>query len=367
MKYYLIAGEASGDLHGANLLKAIKQADAQWDFKYFGGDKMKAEGGVLVKHYADMAFMGLKEVILNIRTFLKNMAICKAAILAYHPDALILIDFPGFNLKIARFAKQNNIKVYYYISPKVWAWNQKRVLNIKKAVDKMFCILPFEVDFYKKWGMEVEYVGNPLLDEISLFKPNQNFKKENDLNDKPIIALLPGSRTQEIKNILPEMLSVIENFPDYRFVVAAAPNFTPTYYQKIIADQNVRLVYNQTYDLLHVAQAAVVASGTAALETALFKVPQVVVYKGAAINIAIAKLLIKTRFISLVNLIMDREVVTELIQKDCNQSEIINALNLLLFGKKRAEMLKDYQVLLQKIGQAGASQRVANAVVASLL
>lgn len=366
MKYYLVAGEASGDLHGANLLKALKSFDSQYDFRYFGGEKMQAQGGVLVKHYADMAFMGFTEVVMNLRTIFKNMAACKTDILAYQPDALILIDFPGFNLKIAEFAKKNNIKVYYYISPKVWAWNQKRVLKIKKIVDHMFCILPFEVDFYKQWGMDVEYVGNPLLDAKAQFSPNHEFRLQNQLSEKPIIALLPGSRKQEIERLLPEMLSVISAFENYEFVVAGAPNFTQAYYDSFITGASIKVIYGQTYDLLHVAHAAVVASGTATLETALFRVPQVVVYKGGVISIAIARLLIKIRFISLVNLIMDSEIVTELIQNDCNANRITNTLAPLLEGEERVKMMVDYSELSKRMGQPGASERVALSILKSM-
>ncbi|MFD0942099.1 lipid-A-disaccharide synthase [Pedobacter boryungensis] len=362
MKYYLVAGEASGDLHGANLMKALKTEDQNAGFRYFGGDKMQAQGGELVKHYAEMAFMGFTEVILNLRTVFKNLKACKEDILLYQPDALILIDFPGFNLKIAEFAKQHGIKVCYYISPKVWAWNQKRVLKIKKVVDQLFCILPFEVDFYKKWGMDVNYVGNPLLDEIAQFSPDLEFRKTQNLSRQKIIALLPGSRKQEIERLLPDMLSVTASFPDYQFVIAAAPTFTASYYQQFIGDKNVKLVFSQTYNLLHYADAALVASGTATLETALFKVPQVVLYRGGAISVGIARLVIKIRFISLVNLIMDRKVVTELIQNDCNTEKITSELNQILTGEKRKVMLNDYNELAIKMGTAGASERTAKLI-----
>lgn len=363
MKYYLVAGEASGDLHGANLMKALKDEDANAEFRYFGGDKMKAEGGELIKHYAEMAFMGFTEVVLNLQTILRNMKACKRDILLYKPDVLILIDFPGFNLKIARFAKENGIKVCYYISPKVWAWNQKRVLKIKRDVDKMFCILPFEVSFYKKWGMAVDYVGNPLLDEKALFVTNPDFRQKNELSEGEIIALLPGSRKQEIQRLLPDMLSVTEEFPDHQFVVAAAPGILTAYYQQFIGSKNVKLVFGQTYDLLNIAAAAVVASGTATLETALFKVPQVVVYRGGTISIAIARMLVKIRFISLVNLIMDREVVTELIQEDCNTQNITECLVGLTSGSKREELLEDYNDLAEIMGEAGASARTAKLII----
>lgn len=366
MKYYLVAGEASGDLHGANLMKALKLEDATAEFRYFGGDKMQAEGGTLVKHYADMAFMGFTEVVLNLSTILKNLKNSKADISSYQPDVLVLIDFPGFNLKVADFAKKNEIKVCYYISPKVWAWNQKRVLKIKRVVDKMYCILPFEVDFYREWGMEVAYVGNPLLDEIAQFKPNENFRSVNKLTDKKIIALLPGSRKQEIERLLPEMLAIMPNFNDYQLVVAAAPTFNESYYHRFIGNADVKLVFAQTYDLLHNAHAAIVASGTATLETALFKVPQVVVYKGGAISIAIARALIKIRFISLVNLIMDKPTVTELIQKDCNPIKISSILESLVSGSARALLLSDYEILATKMGKSGASAKTARLIVSFL-
>ncbi|WP_421942538.1 lipid-A-disaccharide synthase [Pedobacter sp.] len=363
MKYYLVAGEASGDLHGANLMKALKAEDKDAVFRYFGGDKMQAEGGELVKHYADMAFMGFTEVLLNLRTIFKNLKACKTDVLDWTPDVLILIDFPGFNLKIAEFAKKQGIKVCYYISPKIWAWNQKRVLKIKRDVDHMFCILPFEVDFYQEWGMKVDYVGNPLLDEKAQFSPNPDFRTEHNLRDGNIIALLPGSRKQEIERLLPEMLSITEKFPDYTFAVAAAPTFTEDYYNQFIAGKNVMLVFNNTYNLLFNAHAAIVASGTATLETALFKVPQVVVYKGGIISIAIARLLVKIKFISLVNLIVNKKIVTELIQEDCNPAKIYDELNLIVSGKSRKEMLSNYDTLLNLMGTPGASEKTATLIV----
>ena len=364
MKYYLVAGEASGDLHGANLMKALKKEDSASAFRYFGGDKMQAEGGTLVKHYADMAFMGFTEVVLNLSTIFKNLKACKKDILSYQPDALILIDFPGFNLKIADFAKENEIKVCYYISPKVWAWNQKRVLRIKRAVDELFCILPFEVDFYASWGMKVHYVGNPLLDEIAQFEAATDFRNKEGLTEKPIIALLPGSRKQEIERLLPVMLSVMDHFPKYHFVIAAAPTFNAAYYEQYIGEKPAKLLFAQTYDLLSNAHAAIVASGTATLETALFKVPQVVVYKGGTISIAIARLLVKIKFISLVNLIMDMKVVAELIQEDCNTKKITEELNDIVEGADRMLMLQKYAELADKMGTAGASERTAKLIVA---
>lgn len=365
MKYYLVAGEASGDLHGANLMKALKAEDSDAVFRYFGGDKMQGEGGELVKHYADMAFMGFTEVVLNLRTIFKNLKACKDDLLKWKPDVLILIDFPGFNLKIADFAKANGIKVYYYISPKVWAWNQKRVLKIKKIVDHLFCILPFEVDFYREWGMEVDYVGNPLLDEIAQFSPDVNFSTKNNLGDK-IIALLPGSRKQEIERLLPVMLSVTENYPEYTFAIAAAPTFSEDYYHQFTGTKKVRLLFNNTYNLLNVAHAAIVASGTATLETALFKVPQVVVYRGGAISIAIARMLVKIKFISLVNLIVNKKIVTELIQEDCNSQKLNQELFQILDGEGRKDVLRDYEALMKLMGTPGASSKTAQLIYSYL-
>lgn len=367
MKYYLIAGEASGDLHGANLMKGLKQEDQDVSFRFLGGDLMLAEGGDLVKHFSDMAFMGFVEVVANLNTILKNLKNTKKDILSFNPDALILIDFPGFNLKIAEFAKKNNIKVFYYISPKVWAWNQKRVLKIKKVVDKMFCILPFEVDFYKKWGMEVEYVGNPLLDAIDAHQPDSNFKKKYNLTAKPLVALLPGSRVQEIKRLLSDMIQTAKRFPAYQFVVAGAPSFQKEYYNGFLDGLPIPIVFNATYDLLQNSEAAIVASGTATLETALWHIPQVVVYKGGTLTIAIARALIKIRFISLVNLIMNKEVVKELIQADCTPEKISDELNKLLHDPVyRSEMLINYASLSELMGTPGASFKTAQLIYKEL-
>lgn len=364
MKYYLVAGEASGDLHGANLMKALKELDPTAEFRFFGGDLMQAEGGTLVKHYADMAFMGFVEVAVNLRTILKNMKACKQDIVAYQPDVLVLIDFPGFNLKIAEFAKSAGLTVYYYISPKVWAWNQKRVLKIKKIVDHLFCILPFEVEFYKTWGMVVDYVGNPLLDAKTAFKPEPGFLRKHHLTDKKIIALLPGSRKQEISYLLPEMIAVTEQFPDHQFVIAGAPSFKPSFYSRFLSGKNIPVIFNATYDLLTHAYAAVVASGTATLETALFNVPQVVVYKGNPLTIAIARLLVKIKFISLVNLIVDKSIVKEFIQEDCNELKIAAELNAIINDNAyRTNMLSNYDELDGRMGQPGASAKTAGLII----
>lgn len=365
MKYYLVAGEASGDLHGANLMKALKELDTQAEFRFFGGDLMQAEGGTLVKHYADMAFMGFFEVAANLRAILKNLAFCKKDILTWQPEILILIDFPGFNLKIAEYAKENKLPVYYYISPKVWAWNQKRVLKIKRIVDHLFCILPFEVDFYKEWGMEVDYVGNPLLDAIADFKPDTDFFNHHSLPaNKKIIALLPGSRKQEINYLLPDMVGVADQYPDCQFIIAGAPSFNKEFYQQYLNGRSIPVLFDATYDILSNAHAAVVASGTATLETALFNVPQVVVYKGNSISITIARMLVKIKYISLVNLIMNSGIVKELIQQDCSPQKINAELDLILNNKNyRAAMLSNYDKLDEKMGNPGASAKTARLIL----
>ncbi len=364
MKYYLVAGEASGDLHGANLMKALKTLDKDAEFRFFGGDLMQAEGGIVVKHIADMAFMGFMEVVLNLNTIMNNLKLCKADITAWQPNVLVLIDFPGFNLKIADFAKKSGLLVCYYISPKVWAWNQKRVLKIKRVVDHLFCILPFEVDFYKTWGMEVDYVGNPLLDAVSAFSPAANFLADNQLTGKKIIALLPGSRRQEISRLLPAMVSVTEQFQDHQFVVAGAPSFSAEYYTPFLNQKNIPIVFNATYDLLSHADAAIVASGTATLETALFNVPQVVVYKGHPVSIAIARSVVTIKFISLVNLIMDSPVVKELIQQDASPKNIAAELDSLVNNTDyRAKMLANYDELDVRMGKPGASAKTAGLII----
>ena len=364
MKYYLVAGEASGDLHGANLMKALKEQDRDAEFRFFGGDLMQAQGGTMVKHYADMAFMGFLEVALNLNQIFKNLKTCREDIKLWQPDALVLIDFPGFNLRIAEFAKKNGIMVCYYISPKVWAWNQKRVLKIKRIVDHLFCILPFEVDFYKKWNMKVDYVGNPLLDAVAAFKPDGNFRNENGFVSKKVIALLPGSRRQEISRILPDMLAVTAKYPEYQFVIAGAPSFNKEYYDQFIGKKNIRVIFNAAYDILTIADAAIVTSGTAALETALFHVPQAVVYKGSRISVGIARMVVTIRFISLVNLIMDKLVVKELIQNDCTPQTIGSELDNILNDKAyRQQILGYYSQLDEKMGKPGASAHTAELIL----
>lgn len=365
MKYYIIAGETSGDLHGANLIHALKKLDAEAEFRIVGGDRMQeASGGTAVIHAAQMAFMGFVEVLANLPTITRNLGIVKADVIAYAPDALILIDFPGFNLKIASYAKKAGIKVCYYISPKVWAWNQRRVLKIKRVVDRLFCILPFEVEFYKKWGMDVDYVGNPLLDAIAAHTENQRFIEENQLEGKPIIALLPGSRHMEISKLLPIMSELAFRFPAHHCVVAGAPNFDEHDYKPYMADANLPVVFNATYDLLKHAEAAVVASGTATLETALLNVPQVVAYKANPLSIAIGRLVIQVKFISLVNLILNKLAIRELIQKEYTLEEVADELDRLLNKKAyRQQVLDDYKTLHQKMGEPGASERTARLII----
>lgn len=367
MRYYLIAGERSGDLHGANLMKGIRAHDPDAEFRAWGGDLMQQQGATLVTHYTDMAFMGFLEVVKNLPTILGFLKKCKADLLEYQPDALILIDYPGFNLRMAAFAKKKGIKVLYYISPKVWAWNQKRALKIKTTVDRMFVIFSFEVDFYKKYGYEVTYVGNPLMDAIHDFKPDPDFVKGNDLTNKKIIALLPGSRRQEVTGTLDTMLSIRESFPDHEFVIAAVKSLPRSLYEKYQSLPQVTVVFEATYDLLSVAEAALVTSGTATLETALFSVPEVVCYRTSGISYAIAKSLIRVPYISLVNLIMEKEAVRELIQENFSTHNVTDELRAILpGGAKRSAMLDDYRQLQAKVGEAGASQRAGAAMVGYL-
>ncbi len=370
MRYYIIAGEASGDLHASNLMKELKVLDQAATFRCWGGDLMKAQGADLVKHYKELAFMGFTEVLLNLKTILNNIEFCKKDILKYKPDVLILVDYPGFNLRIAEFSKSNNIRVFYYISPQVWAWKKSRVYKIKKVVDKMFVILPFEKDFYKTYDYDVDFVGHPLLDAVKHYA-DATEKKLPFLSDIPIIALLPGSRQQEINTMLPLMLSMQKYFPSYQFVIAGAPSIDEEKYQSCIALSEkelsgkakhlpVKIVYNQTYQLLQNAHAALVTSGTATLETALFGIPEVVCYKGGAISFAIAKKLVNVKYISLVNLIMDREIVKELIQKEYNELNLQKELNKLLTPEFRKKMLTDFDALKSTLGGAGASRKTAS-------
>ena len=366
MKYYVIAGEASGDLHGSNLLKEIKKKDPASDFRFWGGDLMeKVVGEKPVKHYRDLAFMGFLEVAMNLRTILGNIQFCKKDISNYKPDVLVLIDYPGFNLRIAKFAKKLGIRVVYYISPQLWAWKESRVEIIKKYVDEMLVILPFEKDFYQKHQIEAQFVGHPLLDAIADLKAMdcETFKSEHHLNEKEIIALLPGSRKQEVEKMLELMLSVRPHFPNYQFVIAGAPSLSKDFYQKYV-DANVHFVSNKTYDLLRCSKAALVTSGTATLETALLNVPEVVCYRGSKISYEIAKRLVKhIKYISLVNLIMNEEVVKELIQNELNSQNLKSELENILTGQKRDKILSDYIILKEKLGGTGASEKAADAIV----
>ncbi len=365
MKLYIIAGEASGDLHGSNLIKALRNAESNLSIRCWGGDLMEQAGGTLVKHYRDLAFMGFAEVIMNLRTILGNLKFCKKDILQFQPDALILIDYPGFNLRIAEWAKSQGIKVFYYISPQIWAWKENRIHTIKKSVDKMFVVLPFEKNFYHKHQYDVEFVGHPLLDVIAEQSHDRaTFLKENNLPNQPIIALLPGSRKQEIKTMLPEMLQVRHQFPQHQLVIAGAPGQSLAFYETIIASENCRIVFGKTYELLRYSEVGLVTSGTATLEAALFGLPQVVCYKGNRISYLIAKRLIRIKYISLVNLILDKPAIKELIQDDMNATQMTNELNLLLNDKQRRDMiLHDYQRLYELLGGRGASERTANAML----
>lgn len=367
MKYYIIAGEASGDLHASNLMKALSENDDQSEFRFWGGDLMQAVGGTLVKHYRDLAFMGFSEVIMNLRTILNNIKFCKQDILKYQPDVLILVDYPGFNMRIAEFARKNNILVHYYISPQIWAWKENRIKKIKRDVDQMYVILPFEKEFYEeKHNFPVHFVGHPLLDAIAdrnQININQ-FCKENNLNEKPIIALLPGSRQQEIKKMLSVMLKMIDKFTDHQFVIAGAPSQDLKFYKQFTKTEDVSIVENKTYDLLSVSNAALVTSGTATLETALFKVPEVVCYKGSTISYQIGKRLIKNiKYISLVNLILDKEVVVELIQDDFNEQRLEDELFKILDHKNREKIFDNYYDLEQKLGGKGASENTAKLII----
>jgi lipid-A-disaccharide synthase len=365
MKYYIIAGEASGDLHGSNLIKEIKKLDPNASIKAWGGDLMQQAGASLVKHYRDLAFMGFLEVIKNLPTILQNIRFCKQDIEAWQPDVLVLVDYPGFNLRIAEWAKKNGFKVVYYIAPQVWAWKENRVKKMKLCIDKMFCILPFEKDYFKnKWNWDVTYVGHPLLRVIESFKSTTPLSTDN----KKVIALLPGSRKQEIIKMLPIMLSVTPHFPGYSFMVAQAPGQDAPFYNRFLMGySNVTLIKNSTYDLLTIADAALVTSGTATLETALFKVPEVVCYKTSKFSYQIAKRLVKIKFISLVNLIMDKEIVREIIQENLTEQQLTNALrNITENEEHRKEVMNNYQSLhaLLAAGGEDASAKVAKEIVA---
>jgi len=366
MKYYIIAGEASGDLHASNLMHELNKLDLNADFRVWGGDLMQQQGGQIVKHYKELAFMGFLEVIMNLSAIKQNFKLCKTDLLDFKPDLLILVDYPGFNLRMAKFAKENNIKTYYYISPKIWAWKKSRAWKIKKYIDKMFVIFPFEKKFYKNYDYEVEYVGNPLIDELVHKKESlmteDDFRRSNQLSEKPIVAILAGSRKQEIKYILPEMLHVIKKFPDFQFVLAGAPSFNAENYDFFLKGYPVKLIFNQTYDLLKNAHAAIVTSGTATLETALFNVPQTVVYKMNRLTYEIGRFFIYIKYFSLVNIIMEKAIVQELLQKKLPE-KIENELSKILYDNEyREKMLENYKQLNEKMGSSGASRRTAEII-----
>lgn len=368
MKYYIIAGEASGDLHGSNLMKALFEEDKSADIRFWGGDLMQNVGGTLVSHYKERAFMGFFEVVKNLVKVLNFIKFCKEDIFKFQPDVVIFIDNSGFNLRIAKWAKKQGFRTNYYISPQVWASRAGRVKDIKRDIDHLFVILPFEEAFYQKFDFKVTFVGHPLIDAIAdrTQVGMQQFREEYQLSNLPIIAILPGSRKQEITKMLSVMLSIIDNYKDYQFVIAGAPSQEFEFYNQIIGDKKVAFINNKTYDLLSVSYAALVASGTATLETALFKVPQVVCYKGGNISYQIAKRIITLKFISLVNLIMDKEVVTELIQNDFNKKNLQKELSKILSQNQREKLFLQYYDLEKKLGGKGASKKVAQMIVGEL-
>lgn len=361
MKYYLIAGEASGDLHGANLIRGLKKADAHPNFRAWGGDLMAAQGAEIVKHYRELAFMGFVEVVRNLPAILRNLKQCKADILQFQPDALVLVDYPGFNLRIAKWAKEQGLRVIYYISPQIWAWHSSRVHRIKASVDLMFVILPFEQAFYARYDYPVVFTGHPLLDVIPGDAPTVALSGIQPLDERPIIALLPGSRRQEIKRMLPLFLQIPPKFPQYQFVIAAAPAIPEAFYRDLMAACRceVSLLQGQTYALLAHAHAALVSSGTASLEAALFKVPQVVCYTGNRLSYLIARRLVNVSYISLANLILDRPLLRELIQDDFNATELECSLHHILMEENRIRILQGYSELAAKLGRPGAAERAA--------
>ena len=374
MKYYLIVGEASGDLHASNLMKSLKKSDSNAEFRFFGGDLMKAVGGVCVKHYKEMAYMGFIPVLMHLRTILKNMKLCQQDIISWNPDVLILVDYPGFNLDIAKYIKkQTKIPVYYYISPKIWAWKEYRIKNIKRDVDELFSILPFEVNFFKGHHYPIHYVGNPSVDSVDAFKKDYvesfvDFTSKNKLENKPIIALLAGSRKQEIHDNLPKMIDAVSTMKDCQFVIAGAPSIESEYYADYVKE-GVHIVYGQTYELLSHSIAALVTSGTATLETALFKVPQVVCYDMPLswLMSFLRRFFLKVKYISLVNLIADKEVVKELVANDMKVANIKKELaSILPGGDGRQTMLDDYQHIIQILGAPGASERAAEKMIECL-
>lgn len=367
MKYYIIAGEASGDLHASNLMKSIKKNDKNPHFRYFGGDLMLEQGGELQKHYKELAFMGIVEVAKNLKTIKRNMSFCKNDILEYKPDVVILVDYPGFNLRIAEFAHKKGFKTVYYISPKIWAWKKKRAYKIKKYIDEMFVIFPFEIDFYKQFNYKVHYVGNPLIDALNYktkeIPDKETFYKINKLENKPIIALVPGSRKQEIQLLLPEMLQIIDHFKEYQFIITGLAAIDKSVYNDLIENYNVRLIYDQTYSIIKYAKAALVTSGTATLETALLNIPQLVCYKIHPLTFFIGQFFVQIKYFSLVNIILQKEVVKELLQYNL-ADKMKDELNLILNNNEyRANMLKNYSELRNILGDYSASEKTAETII----
>lgn len=364
MKYYLIAGEASGDLHGSNLIRHIRKLDQQAEVRAYGGDRMADAGATIVKHVSELAVMGFREVISKLRRVLGNLRLAKEDIRQFQPDVLVLIDYPGFNIRLAEWAKAQGLKVVYYISPQVWAWKESRVKKLKRYTDRLIVILPFEVEFFRKHGLEVDFVGHPLLEVMDEFHPQQDFRQQYGLGEGPVVALLPGSRRQEISSMLPVMLETSRSFKNVQFAIAGAPNVEDAFYQELMKGQQVPVIHNQTYDLLSVSKAAIVTSGTATLEVALLNVPEIVCYRTARFTYWLAKKLVKIRFISIVNIILDREVVHEFIQDDLNPELLRLELDALLENEQyRQEMLASFKELRQKLGGPGASGKAAKIVV----
>ncbi len=370
MKYYIIAGEASGDLHGSNLIKSLKKETPNAIFRFWGGDLMKeasGNSGFLVKHYKETAVMGFIEVIASIRKIWKNLSLCKKDIIDYNPDIIILIDYPGFNFRIAKFAKNNNFKVFYYIAPKVWAWKESRIKYLKSYIDRLFIIFPFEIEYFKKHNINAIYNGNPLLDSINNNQCHQesfqDFTTRVNIDNRPFIALLPGSREMEINYLLPKFIRLVEKYPDYQFVIAGAPSTPQNIYLKYLNGLNVKILFNESYSIMKHAYISVLASGTASLEAALLNSPQVVCYGGNEISYQIAKRLVKVKYISLVNLILDQPLVKELIQHQCTSEMISNEIQRLSVAQNREDIFTKYKELREALGGSGASEKVAKSIV----